>query len=301
VKFLRWLILGATLVFLVKTFSEHWQDVVAINFHASLIRFSVLALVVTLIAHIWSGIVWAGILKFLQQPTPLTWVLPIYLQTNLAKYLPGNVWHFYGRIRALQATGTSLEAASLTTLLEPLLMVTAAMLIALGTVQTGHLILQDYNHPFYQWLPLLLTGSILIMIHPLLLNSIVNGLARFKKPSSLETQLKIKHYPWGPLLGEMGFIVLRASGFMVTLAGFTPLNVSHFPLLLGVFSICWGLGLVIPAPGGMGVFESSAIALLNPTFSPAILLSSLALFRLLSLSAEALATFLCWGITVRNH
>jgi hypothetical protein len=70
---------------------------------------------------------------------------------------------------------------------------------------------------------------------------------------------------------------------------------------LGVFSLSWCLGLVIPSPGGIGVFESSAIALLNQTFSPAILLSSVALFRLLSLSAEALAAAISWGVAMRNN
>jgi hypothetical protein len=300
VKFFRWLILGATLFFLVKTFREHWQDVLAINFHTSLIQFSFLALLLTLIAHIWSGIVWAGILKFLQQPAPLTWVLPVYLQTNLAKYIPGNVWHFYGRIRAVQAAGSSLEAASLSTLLEPLLMATAAVLITLATIQTGNYFIPQ-NNPFYQWLPFVFASSILITIHPRLFNPVLNGLARLKKTASPENRLQIKYYPWFPLLGEMGFVALRASGFIITLAGFTSLNFSQLPLLLGVFSLSWCLGLVIPSPGGIGVFESSAIALLNQTFSPAILLSTVALFRLLSLSAEAFAAAISWGVAMRNN
>lgn len=298
-KFIRWLILGVTLFFLIKTFREHWQEIVAINFDASLIRFSFIALLLTFIAHVWSGIVWAGILKFLQQPAPLTWVLPVYLQTNLAKYIPGNVWHFYGRIRAVQATGTSLEAASLSTLLEPLLMATAAVLITLATIQTGNFIPQ--NNPFYRWLPFVFATSILITIHPRLFNPVLNRLARLKKTASPENRLQIKYYPWFPLLGEIGFVTLRASGFIITLAGFTSLNFSQLPLLVGVFSISWCLGLVIPSPGGIGVFESSAIALLNSTFSPAILLSSVALFRLLSLSAETIAAALSWGIKTRKN
>lgn len=298
-KFFRWLILGATLFFLVKTFRDHWQDVVAINFHASLIQFSVIALLLTFLAHIWSGIVWAGILKFLQQPAPLTWVLPVYLQTNLAKYIPGNVWHFYGRIRAVQAAGSSLEAASLTTLLEPLLMAAAAVLIALATFQTGDFIAE--KTPVYQWLPLVFASSILIILYPRFFNPLLNRLSRLKKTASPETRLQIKYYPWFPLLGEMGFVVLRGSGFIITLAGFTSLNFSQLPLLLGVFSLSWCLGLIIPFPGGIGVFESSAIALLNQTFSPAILLSSVALFRLLSLSAEALAAIISWGISIRKN
>jgi hypothetical protein len=294
VKFLRWFILGATLFFLIRAFEKHWQDIVAINFSSAQIVFGFIALLLTFMAHVWSGIVWAGILRFLQQPAPLFWVLPVYLQTNLAKYLPGNVWHFYGRIRAVQAAGSTFDAATLTTLLEPLLMATAAVLITLGTLPGGWLI--SVENDWYQWLPWLFAGSILMMIHPSFFNRILKLVGRLKKQSSPEKALNIERYPWFPLLGEIGFVSLRGSGFIVTLAGFAPLAIEDWTLILGAFSIAWFLGLVVPSPGGMGVFESSAIALLSSSFSPAILLSSLALFRLISLSAEVIAAGLSWGM-----
>jgi glycosyltransferase 2 family protein len=43
---------------------------------------------------------------------------------------------------------------------------------------------------------------------------------------------------------------------------------------------------VIPTPGGLGVFETTAIALLNPYFPTAVILSVVALFRLVSILAE---------------
>ena len=248
-------------------------------------------------AHVWSGVVWASILKFLQQPAALVWVLPVYLQTNLAKYIPGNVWHFYGRIRAMQTAGATLNIATLVTLLEPLLMATAAVLIAMITLIQNGIIEQN---PFYEIFPFLFVGTILMAIHPRFLNPLLNLAGRFKKQTLTPDSPHIKHYPWQPLCGEIGFVMLRGSGFIVVMASFTDLMLPDFPLLLGAFSLSWFLGLVVPSPGGIGVFESSAIALLNATFPPAILLSSLALFRLLSLSAEILAGALAWGFAVTN-
>jgi len=294
VKILRWFVLGITLFFLVKTFRQHWQDVVAIELDVSQLYYSAIALILTLTAHIWSAIVWAGILKFLQQPSSLIWVLPIYLQTNLAKYIPGNVWHFYGRIRAMQSAGVHLGTATLTTLLEPLLMATAAVLIAMMTLFRGGLI--TAHNQFYDLFPFFFAGTILMVIHPRFLNPLLALAGRFKHQSFATSYPQIQQYPWRPLCGEIGFVILRASGFMVTIASLTPLRIEHFPLLLGVFSLSWFFGLVVPSPGGIGVFESIAIALLNSTFSPAILLSSLALFRLLSITAEALAGVLAWGV-----
>ena len=299
-KFIGWLVLGVALVFLFQTFNQHWQEVATIELESSHLIYGAIALLVTLIAHIWSGIVWAGILRFLQQPAPLRWVLPVYLQTNLAKYIPGNMWHFYGRIRAIQKTGANLDRATLVTLLEPLLMATAAVLIAIVTTQETIPITQE--NPIYQVFPFLFAGTALMGIHPRFLNPLLSLAGRLKKKKISESFSRITDYPWLPLLGEIGFVVLRGSGFIIVVAGLKPLQMEELPLLLGGFSMAWFFGLVIPSPGGIGVFESSAIALLSPSFPVAILLSSLALFRLISISAEVIAAALSWGIKlVINH
>jgi len=69
------------------------------------------------------------ILYELNQPTSSQFV-QIYLQTNIAKYLPGNVWH-YGRISAAVKAGVSGSAATLSVLLEPLLMAAALVMVLL--------------------------------------------------------------------------------------------------------------------------------------------------------------------------
>jgi len=216
-------------------------------------------------------------------------------EESLAKYIPGNMWHFYGRIRAMQKAGSPLDIATLTTLLEPLLMATAAILTAIAATGQSELITE--GGLIYQLFPFFFAGSVLMGIHPRILNPLLTLAGRFKKKTSAENHPKIMQYPWLPLLGEIGFVLLRGSGFIITIAGFTPLQTEELSLLLGAFSIAWFLGLVIPSPGGIGVFESSAIALLTPSFPPAILLSSLALFRLLSLSAEVLAAGLSYGLS----
>lgn len=67
------------------------------------------------------------------------------------------------------------------------------------------------------------------------------------------------------------------------------------PLLLGAFSVAWLLGLIIPgAPGGIGVFEATAIALLDHHFPPAMVVSAVALYRLVSLLAELAGAGLAW-------
>jgi glycosyltransferase 2 family protein len=66
-----------------------------------------------------------------------------------------------------------------------------------------------------------------------------------------------------------------------------PLSIESIPLLFTAFSLAWVLGLIIPgAPGGLGVFEVTAISLLQHSFSTGAVISAIALYRLISIIAE---------------
>ena len=129
--YLRWIILGGTVFFIASAIHRHWQEVAAIRITTAGYFNLAIALLVTLLAHIWSGWVWSWILRELHQPASGLWSIKVYLTTNLAKYLPGNVWHFYGRIVAAKEAGFSVGAATLSVLLESLLLAATALAIAL--------------------------------------------------------------------------------------------------------------------------------------------------------------------------
>lgn len=289
--YLRWVILTATLIFLAATLRANWQDVLAIRITPVGVACLTMALGVTLLAHTWSGWVWGWILREFNQPAHGSWAVVVYLKTNIAKYLPGNIWHFVARIRSAQAVAIPTAIAILSVVLEPLLMAAAAL--ALAIVSGSQM-----------WL-LSLIGllAVLVGLHPRLLNPILRRLGQTKAKqqglSTLDEQLDqpllLKGYPWRPLLGELLFVVLRGIGFTLTVLALEPVSLSQVLPLLSGFSIAWLLGLVVPgAPGGLGVFEATAIALLGQQFTPAIILGSVACYRLMSTLAEALGAGLAW-------
>ncbi|NJR62480.1 MAG: UPF0104 family protein [Cyanobacteria bacterium CRU_2_1] len=286
--YLRWLILGATLFFVVSTLRQHWNEVTALRLNATGYATLTVALGVTLFAHIWSGWVWSWILRELNQPAQATWGILVYLQTNIAKYLPGNVWHFYGRVVAAKTAGFPVDVATLSVVLEPLLMASAALAIALSGQQTEHWLIQVLS------LTVVLAG-----IHPTLLNPLLKIASRLKGKSSdkaIDRQtLRIKRYPLRPLLGELIFVGLRGTGFLLALLALHPIAPEQISGVFSAFGFAWLLGLVIPgAPGGIGVFEATAIALLDDQLSPALILGGVALYRLISTLAEAAGAGLAW-------
>lgn len=288
--YLRWVILGGTLFFLVKAFQNNWQEVAAIQIDSSGLIILFFALSITILAHIWAGLVWGSILKSFRQPVRYRWILPIYLKTNLAKYLPGNVWHYYGRILAVTKAGGSLEAATISVLLEPLLMATAALIVALTASSLG-LVNTKGNMGIFA-LQLLSLSVVCVAVHPRILNPILQLVSRLK--GKVTPSFQIKQYPLLPLLGELIFLGLRGAGFLATFTALTSVEPSQIPLLFSAFSLAWVLGLVIPTPGGLGVFETTTITLLNSHYSTGIILSVVAVFRFISILAEVIGA--CLGI-----
>ena len=99
-KIIRWLILGGTLFFLLKALKDNWLGVSAIRINGTGWLILTTATGVTLLAHIWAGWIWTWVLRELNQSVSSIEFIQVYLKTNIAKYLPGNVWHYYGRIMA---------------------------------------------------------------------------------------------------------------------------------------------------------------------------------------------------------
>ncbi|MEA5568282.1 lysylphosphatidylglycerol synthase transmembrane domain-containing protein [Anabaena sp. UHCC 0399] len=294
-KILRWVILGATLVFVGNALKNHWLEVTAIRIDEA--GWSILAIAtgITLLAHIWAGWIWTWVLQELKQPVPSIKFIQVYLKTNLAKYLPGNVWHHYGRIVAAKNANVAPGAATLSVLLEPLLMAAAALIFV---VLFGNQFAANNTTLTLQGLKILSLVIILCAVHPRFLNPVIGLFYKLKaKKSSTQPtpNFRIRRYPLRPLLGEMGFLGLRGMGFVLTVFAIMPLNLSHIPLLLGAFSFAWLLGFVVPgAPGGLGVFEATAIALLQHRFPSAAVISAIALYRLISILAETIGAGLSY-------
>ncbi|MBU7584203.1 MAG: flippase-like domain-containing protein [Nostoc sp. TH1S01] len=296
-QFLRWLILGGTLFFVAKALKDNWVGVTTIKIDMSGWAILAIATGVTLLAHTWAGWIWTWVLRDLNQPVPSVPFIQAYLKTNIAKYLPGNVWHYYGRILAAKNANVSGGVATISVLLEPLLMAAAALIIV---VMLGSQFAVTQTNFALQILQFVILCAILGSLHPWFLNPVIRLLYKLKnKKSSSQTQPQVstnlERYPLRPLLGEVGFLGLRSLGFMLTMLAICPINISQIPLLFGAFSIAWLLGLVVPgAPGGIGVFEATAIALLQNLFPSAVVIGAIALYRLISILAETSGAALAW-------
>ncbi|WP_019505341.1 lysylphosphatidylglycerol synthase domain-containing protein [Pleurocapsa sp. PCC 7319] len=292
--YLRWFILGGTLFFLIKTIKDRFAEVAAIRVNAQGCLLLLVALIVTIAAHVWSGWVWTWIVAIFKQPLGVKEGIRVYLVTNIAKYSPGNIWHFYGRIAAVARKGGSRGAATLSVLLEPLLMAAAALLIALVSSGLGWLETDfDYRIVLLQIISLTI---VLFGIQPRILNPLLHrlSLSKNKADSTAAQAIELQKYPIFPFLGEIGFVFFRGMGFIFTFMALQSVTWSQIPQLISAFSFAWLFGLVVPgAPGGLGVFEVTAYSLLDNAQFPAQIVA-VGCYRLISVLAEAIAAGICF-------
>ena len=292
---LHWAILGGMLIFLVKAFKNHWHEVSAITIEPVGWLYLGSGLVVTLLAFTCAGWVWSWTLREFNQHLNSFWVIKVYLKTHIAKYLPGHLWHYYGRICNVKDAGVSGEIATLSVALEPFLMIAAALLTTLVSSQLSGNISQAAQN----WMQVPCLVGILTIVHPRVLNPLLRFTGKLKKKDTggnvNATARRIERYPLKLLVGELCFISLRCSGFLLIFMALNPVSLNQLPMLVSTFSLAWLFSVVVPgAPGGVGVFEGTAIALLNQSFPTGVLLSIVALFRFISILAEVTGAGLAW-------
>jgi uncharacterized membrane protein YbhN (UPF0104 family) len=180
----------------------------------------------------------------------------------------------------------STPQALVAVLLDPLLAAVAALaLVWLGGWQAG--------------LGLLCLAPLLLLL-PRWLNPLMQRLEQQRARQLVQRGLleettealptALVGYPWQPLVAELGFVLVRFSGFACCVQAFDLSFALGWGGWLAGFAIAWTAGLVVPgAPGGLGVFEAVLLLRLAAVVPEAPLLAVAISYRLVSTLADLIA------------
>lgn len=239
---------------------------------------------------------WKLILEFLNGATlPAGDVFSVYVRSNVAKYLPGNVMHYAGRNFLGSKLGWNNSEIAFSSLLEfvfglGLTGIVIVLFIAAGLVSLPARVPLQLNYERIAWysgiaMLCLVFGILLIYAYRLLIQK-----------ESLE-MTSIKLYDRGKQFFSVRFLVLLAKMFLVSLFCFLlncafyfylcdlvlgfRLNVADFFTANAALSIANYMSVVTPGvPGGLGVKESVSMLLLSAYGYPKeALVLSLIVFR----------------------
>jgi uncharacterized membrane protein YbhN (UPF0104 family) len=99
-------------------------------------------------------------------------------------------------------------------------------------------------------------------------------------------------YPLLPILGQVLFLIIRSLSFLLVLSIFISLSANAIAPIAAGFALAWALGVVSPVSGGVGVFEATAIGLLDGIVDSGVVIGAVALYRAIALLTEALGAAL---------
>ena len=216
-------------------------------------------------------------------------LISLYVLTNILKYVPGGIWHFFERFNFIKKISNP-QIAFYSTLIEPYFMLTASFLLAsLGLIFS----------PLYIFLilPLAFLNRKLIYLVFKRLESIKGrAFEAFKLAKSKEKFDEriniISFFPIKAFLLEIGFVLLKFTGFYICLNTFYTNNSLNIIFLLVIFSLSWSLGLIVPAaPSGVGVFEACFLFFAGQNIPQNIIFVTLIYFRVISTLADFLLSF----------
>ena len=223
---------------------------------------------------------WKYIIRWFGEKDTKNKLVSFYVLTNILKYVPGGIWHFFERYNFIKNKSNS-QLAFYSTLIEPYFMLCAALLMAsVGIVFS----------PFYLLLiiPCLFLNKKLIYYVLKRLESL-KGIASEKlklkySKSNYERKINLSSFfPTKAFLFEIGFVFSKFLGFFICFNMFNLGDKSDFLFLFLIFCLSWSIGLIIPAaPSGVGVFEACFLFFVGKNIPQNIVFVSLIYFRVIS-------------------
>ena len=237
------------------------------------------ALGIVLAALLWScgapllAWAWRGMLAGLGVHKPLRELFAIVGITQFAKYVPGNIGQYIGRVGMSLARGIPARPLAVTLILETLLVIAAAIVMGIGTGALSEVGLQAVRRH----------GAQLALIASVVVAAIV-GLFVFRRIApALLRQFAPRYAPAldGTLLPPQaslaralalycGMYICMGIGLVLLTRFLLPEAPHDDWLLISVFALAWVVGFVTPgAPGGLGVREGLMLLMLAPVYTAA--------------------------------
>lgn len=261
-----------------------------------------LAMLPYLLAYAALAGAWYCLLRLFGLRTPATRVFGIYLTTQIAKYLPGNVGHHIGRVYLASKHEMPALRVGLSMAVEMLLIVAVALLLSLPLAP---LLAERVGAGIAGWRMILAIGVViavgvsatlyLLRHHHAVKSTRIHLVAALREARAQQTT---RH-----LFGAITLIALAlvlAGSSLVVLCS-TSADLDPGTIMKGVALVCaaWIVGFATPgAPAGLGVREAVLLAGLGAMFDRQTAIEATVVFRGVSVAADLIA-FLCGFLLLR--
>jgi uncharacterized membrane protein YbhN (UPF0104 family) len=256
----RWVTIAIVAViagFFVATLAARWNDVISLNWRLEPWLFALatalLALSYGLVAGLW------GLALRRAAGTPLVVGARIWFLSNLARYVPGNVWSYVGAVELARREGVARRTTLAVMALTQVLSVGVAVLAGLPVLLAERARLGR---------PVLL-GAVVVAAAAVLA-------ALFRRRLLALARRRLPDLDPADLTPSAGTVVLLVIGygvywvitglaFAALVASLAPLGIGDVPLVVAAYAAAYAAGfLALLTPAGLGIREGVLIVALAP-------------------------------------
>lgn len=246
------------------------------------------------------GLIWQSILARLDSRLGLRLCLRIYLASEFVRYIPGNVWHVLTRILWVGRYGVSRPVAFASMTIELITKLAAGMLV----FSVSLLFWRDFgavgsllHGPLVDILGLASILALLIVLHPRVLNGLLNLALRLLKRDPVQLTLRYSDILLITLAWCASWFVAGCAFYILMLALWPGAPLVALPICIGIYALAWDIGFVsFITPSGLGVREAAIVGLFALALPlPAGLATVLALLsRFVSTIAEVVCVSIAY-------
>lgn len=235
-------------------------------------------------------LVWLGaVLSLLGVDVTVRKLVGIVYLSQFARYLPGNVGHHIGRVALLKREGVAVSIAGLSILLETIIMLLFAALLAVFFADGISAVLSQWIS--MRTLQVIGLGVVLCVGSLVVFASYAGWFRRILAAITVcEPAVVMRKCTVLGLSYLLNFLFLGASAWFIGATMF-GLGDGSFFWVIGSLSLAWLVGTVVPgAPAGVGVREVVALTLLADVYGEAT--AAVLVVHRLTLTVGDLWTFL---------
>jgi len=275
---LKNVILVLIIVFLVSYVIENWSKVDKFEYEISWVFLS-LSFILLLGSLFFLPLALRNIVEVLGYEISIKKMCLILFYSQIAKYLPGGVWGYVGRVYLYKKEGMSARDASTCVFLETLLVLLSGIFIFFLSFWFLDQI------PSIKWMPIKYIQAIgvfgviilFLLMHPKTLNFLWDLVPKRIKKDDLKFD-----YSYFSLLKPGLFLVFFwlgiGVGFWLLIRSFFYVDPYLLPITTGVYVLAWIVGfLAFFTPGGLGAREAVLVLSLNvylPIYVSAVIAAS---------------------------
>lgn len=216
------------------------------------------------------SVAWHDLLKYFDVDTTITWAVETYGITQLAKYVPGNIFHFASRQAIGMANGIPNIPLAKSALWEIFLIILAGSLFVILNLQ-------------------LFKVEVSEMIRIMIFITVVSTCCSF-------SYILYGYYIARAILSYTLLLAITGIIFAVVLVMVVPEGNNIYYMvtpICGAYVVAWLIGLLTPgAPAGVGVRELVLFSLLSSSIHQADLLTAITLSRILTVTSDVIFYFI---------